>query len=371
VRVASYYSLRLISYELYTGIMKKTAIQWCHSSVNPVMGCHGCELWTPAAAIVSELTTFVSSLGHGGPAVSASVARAVGNRTTSELYGDRKTVAASFTLIPGIDPCVHDGVVDIIRRRCKCYAGLLGTMRAGHKGYADTFENPKLFPGRMAKAANWGPPTEDETAEKPWLEGMPRLIFISDMGDALSIDVPFEYLEREIVSNVTSTAGKRHVWLWVSKRPMRMAEFGAWLIDRGVSWPANLVAMTTVTSRRCVGRVDQLRRVPAPLKALSVEPLFESVAFSLKEIDWVIVGGGSDVLAERFCVEWALELKTACGDAGVPFFLKQLGRLPYSGGRVLSLDDPHGGDWSEWPNAWRVRQMPREFCELSARLAAK
>jgi protein gp37 len=24
---------------------KSTAIQWCDSSVNPVMGCAGCELW--------------------------------------------------------------------------------------------------------------------------------------------------------------------------------------------------------------------------------------------------------------------------------------------------------------------------------------
>ena len=25
--------------------MKNTNIQWCHSTINPVMGCDGCELW--------------------------------------------------------------------------------------------------------------------------------------------------------------------------------------------------------------------------------------------------------------------------------------------------------------------------------------
>ncbi len=370
MRVVSYYSITAISQRPYTGIMKKTAIQWCHSTVNPVMGCSGCELWKPAAAMAAELTAFVSSLGAAGPAVRSAVARAVGDRPTSELYRDREAVAIALARIPGIDPFVQDGAVDIIRRGCKCYAGMLGTMRAGHKGYADTFETPKPFPGRMAEAASWGPPTEGETAEKPWLEGLPRLIFISDMGDALSANVPFDYLDHEIIGNVTSTAGKRHIWLWLTKRPERMAEFGAWLLERGGYWPANLVAMTTVTSQQFVSRVDQLRRVPAPFKALSLEPLSGPVQLSLKQIDWVIVGGGSDVLADRFSVEWALELKAACRDGGVSFFLKQLGRLPFSGGRVLSLNDPHGGDWSQWPKPWRVREVPREFWEWGTRLAA-
>ncbi len=350
--------------------MKKTAIQWCHSSVNPVMGCFGCELWKPAAAIIPELAAFVSSLSQGGPAVREAVERVVGDRTTSELYRDRKTVAANLSLIPGVDPFVRDGAVDVIRRCCKCYAGMLGTMRAGHKGYADTFETPKLFPGRMEKAASWGPPTAAETADKPWLEGMPRLIFISDMGDALSANVPFIYLDREIIGNVTSTAGKRHIWLWLSKRPDRMAEFGAWLLDRGGYWPVNLIAMTTVTSHRFTGRVDQLRRVPAPCKALSLEPLSGPVQLNLKRINWVIVGGGSDALADMFFVEWALKLKDDCSHQGVPFFLKQLGRVPFAGGKVLDLVDAHGGDWNEWADAWRVRQMPHEFREWRPWLAA-
>jgi len=238
---------------------------------------------------------------------------------------------------------------------------MLGTMRAGHKGYADTFENPKLFPGRMAEAASWGPPTEAEIADKPWLEGMPRLIFISDMGDALSKNVPFDYLHHEIIGNVTSDKGKKHIWLWLSKRPDRMAAFGAWLLKGGDYWPRNLVAMTTITSQRFAWRVDHLRRVPSSFKALSLEPLSGPVTLSLERIDWVIVGGGSDVLADKFCTEWALDLQYACSDRGVPFFLKQVGRLPSSGGRLLSLKDAHGGDWYEWPKAWRVRNVPRAF----------
>jgi hypothetical protein len=29
----------------------KTAIEWCDSTINPVMGCDGCELWDPERGI--------------------------------------------------------------------------------------------------------------------------------------------------------------------------------------------------------------------------------------------------------------------------------------------------------------------------------
>src|SRR6266516_2719877 len=56
---------------------------------------------------------------------------------------------------------------------------------------------PKLFPGRVAAAARWGEPSEAEIAAKPWLPRSRRLIFISDMGDALSKNIAFEDLKTE------------------------------------------------------------------------------------------------------------------------------------------------------------------------------
>ena len=54
------------------------------------------------------------------------------------------------------------------------------------------------------------------------------------MGDALSQDVPFDYLKQEIVDVAVSDDGSRHVWLWLTKRPRLMAEFSDWLIAQGV-----------------------------------------------------------------------------------------------------------------------------------------
>jgi len=342
--------------------MKHTKIQWCHSTVNPVMGCDGCELWKPASAIRTVLLKLL--LGQTSwpeRTLRQQLADVLGDRTTSDIYRDRERVAAEVVHRLGGNAEMGLMLIDTIRRECKCYAGLLGTFRAGHSGYADTFESPKLYPGRVEKAADWRAPALDEVDGKRWLRNLPRLIFISDMGDALSGDVPFDYLRQEIISNVRSEAGCGHLWLWLSKRPQRMADFGAWLLKQDEDWPENLVSMTTVTEQKFARRVDDLRRVPSTSKGLSLEPLFEPVDLNLTGIDWVIVGGGSDVLAKPFHVEWALQIREQCRAAGVAFFLKQLGKHSSYEGRALQLENTHGGDWGEWPKEWRVREFPEAF----------
>jgi len=345
--------------------MRNTKIQWTHSAINAVMGCDGCELWPPSSkvrtAILEKLHSETNiSVGILKPIVS----RAVEDRPTSVIYQDRKSIAAEITAALELAPTISMMVVDVIRDIAKCYAGMQGTMRAGHKGYADQFEIPKLFPGRIAEAARWGLPAQKEVDDKPWIAGLPRLIFVSDMGDALSKSVPFEYLRDEIIKNVISPDGQRHIWLWLTKRPERMAQFAAWLGQGGIEWPKNLMAMTTVTEQTKDGRVDELRKVSAKMRGLSIEPLFGPIKLDLTGIDWVIVGGGSDVLAEPFHVEWAMDLRDQCAKAGVAFFLKQLGKNPFYQGKPIDLENRHGGNWNEWPEEWRIREFPAAFKTL-------
>jgi len=35
--------------------MKNTTIQWCHSTVNPIMGCGGCELFPSPSTITDKI----------------------------------------------------------------------------------------------------------------------------------------------------------------------------------------------------------------------------------------------------------------------------------------------------------------------------
>jgi protein gp37 len=290
---------------------------------------------------------------------------------TSQLYSAREAFADDLAARLKLDDSLRAQVVLVIRGHCVCYAGLLGAMRAGHPGYADRFEQPKLYSGRVAAAARWRPPSPTEVAAKPWLPDSRRLIFISDMGDALSNGVSFEFLKSEIVDAVQSPEGSRHLWLWLNKRPARMAEFGRWLLDLGFAWPDNLVALTTITSQGTKGRVDELRKVPSRYKALSCEPLYSGLDLDLSGVDWVIVGGGSDVLAKPFHLEWALQLKDQCRRDGTAFFLKQLGKHPYYLGQPIAGMGPHGGDWDLWPDPlWKVREIPAGF-QLPAKKTAE
>lgn len=342
--------------------MKETNIQWCHSTINPVMGCPGCELWSSPELLRAALATeLVRPRAAAAAAAWAALGTVLGSRSTAELYRDREVIAAELVRQLQLEPGWRGRLVDVLRREYKCYAGLLGIFRAGHQGYASSFEQPETFPGRMAAAANWGPPTARERSRKPWLRELGRLIFISDMGDALAGNISFEYLQQEIIQNVATPAGRQHRWLWVTKRPARMADFAAWLGKQNVRWPENLVPLTTVTGARTLHRVADLRRVPAGVRGLSLEPLFEPVPLDLAGIDWVIVGGGSDVLAAPFHIEWALALREQCRRAQVAFFFKQLGRNPWFDARPFRVPDLHGGAWDEWLPEWRVREMPAAF----------
>jgi protein gp37 len=348
--------------------MKNTDIQWAHSTINPVMGCDGCELWPGKGKVVNDMVAAIKKLvGTVSSAPTTDmireiVLRVIGNRQNSVIYAQRNDIADTLANRFQLDKPAWIVLVDVIRSNMKCYAGLLGTMRADHKGYARQFEEPKLFAGRMAEAAKWDPPTAAERMAKPWLLTAPRMIFVSDMGDALSKDIKFAFLKQEIIDVVATPNGQQHLWLWLTKRPGRMADFGNWLQEQGVSWPDNLVAMTTVTSQKTASRLNQLRQVPSRLKGLSCEPLFGKLRLDLTGIDWVITGGGSDTLAEPFRVEWALDLHAQCQASGTAFFLKQLGKNPVFNGRSLTLSHRHGGDWNEWPVPdWRTRDIPDAF----------
>ncbi len=274
----------------------KTRIQWCDSTVNPTMGCQGCELWG----------------------------------------SQRRT----------------------------CYAGTLHVRFGGvTSGYAPTFEEVTHFPGRMAEAARWTDLSGRERSDKPWLSGNARLIFISDMSDSLSQTVGFEYLRDEIISQVSRPEGERHRWLWLTKRPDRMAKFSRWLQRQKIEWPWNLWAGTSITSQVTSSRIDHILNVgdDRTIRFLSVEPQVERIDLSvwLPRIDWVIQGGESGLTARPFDLAWATELITECATLGVSHFLKQLGSNVVRDGKRLQFRDTHAGDWSEWPEEFRVRLMPR------------
>jgi protein gp37 len=102
----------------------------------------------------------------------------------------------------------------------------------------------------------------------------------------------------------------------------------------------------SVESARQLVRVDLLRRVPAAVRFLSLEPLLGPLPdLDLAGIGWVIVGGESGPGARPLEEEWVVDIREQCRVAGVPFFFKQWGGFPKkAAGRLLQ-----GRTWDEMP----------------------
>ena len=135
-----------------------------------------------------------------------------------------------------------------------------------------------------------------------------------------------------------------------------------------LQWAPNIWQGVSVESARYVWRVADLQKVPAAVRFLSVEPLLGPIPkLPLKGIRWVIVGGESGPESRPMDITWVRDLIYQCDSAGVPIFVKQLGRKPYcsprtSGGTgyMLELKDPKGGDMDEWAQDLRRREFPCE-----------
>ena len=169
-----------------------------------------------------------------------------------------------------------------------------------------------------------------------WRE--PRRIFVNSMSDLFHEAVP-EYFIRRVFS-VMGTA-HWHVFQVLTKRASRLVE----LAER-LSWPPNVWQGVSIESAEYAERARLLRRVPAAVRFLSVEPLLGPITrLPLQGIHWVIVGGESGPKARPMRPNWVIAIRNQCVTAGVPFFFKQWGgRTPKSGGRILA-----GRTWDEIP----------------------
>ncbi len=63
----------------------------------------------------------------------------------------------------------------------------------------------------MNDAARWAELLGMSNPATPWKDRLPHMIFVSDMGDALSAKGDFPFLKRELVPAFQSDEGKRHL----------------------------------------------------------------------------------------------------------------------------------------------------------------
>jgi protein gp37 len=166
----------------------------------------------------------------------------------------------------------------------------------------------------------------------------PRLIFINSMSDLFHPDIPLGFV-RQVFDTIKRAHW--HQFQLLTKRSKRLVRLSGKL-----DWPPNLWMGVTVELRDYLYRIDDLRRTPATIKWLSLEPLLGDLGeVNLSGIDWAVVGGESGPGARPMKRQWVTCLRAQCRHQHVPFFFKQWGGPnKKTTGRLLD-----GREYSEYP----------------------
>lgn len=288
---------------------------------------------------------------------------------------------------------------------CKnCYA-----MRFAHRfsGEGQPYEGlTRLSPhgpewtGKFAFAA--------DMLDKPLRRKKPTVYFVNSMSDLFGEGVSDEQIAA--VFGVMA-ATPQHTFQILTKRAERMREWMEWVASLNVNARVDIAAKTglfcagwplpnvwlgvSVEDQKRRPRIDDLRRTPAAIRFLSLEPLLEDLGkLELNGVDWVICGGESGHGARPMHPDWARSLRDQCADAGVPFFFKQWGEwLSVTGGTresrleredILQCEEVPCYIWSDNAASYRVGKraagrildgrthdgLPRGHEDLFERIAA-
>ncbi len=176
----------------------------------------------------------------------------------------------------------------------------------------------------------------EHALELPLRWKKPQMVFVNSMSDLFHVEVPESFIRSvfEVMSRVP-----RHTFQVLTKRAERMA-------DLDLEWSSNVWAGVSVENTNYLYRLDSLRRVPAVVRFISVEPLLGPLGnVDLSGIHWVIAGGESGPGARPMDPSWVTDLRDRCVAAGVPFFFKQWGGTnKKKAGRILD-----SRTWDERP----------------------
>jgi protein gp37 len=185
-----------------------------------------------------------------------------------------------------------------------------------------------------------------EKLEQPLQWKKSRRIFVNAMTDLFQDKIPPAYSAR--VGRVMERASW-HLFQVLTKRHERLLE----LLSGDLQWMGSLpnawFGVSVEDRRYGVPRIDSLRRTPAGVRFLSIEPLLEDLGtLDLRGIDWVIVGGESGPRARPMQPDWVLSIRDQCRKQRVPFFFKQWGGVrKHQTGRKL-----RGRTYDEMPRGF-------------------
>jgi protein gp37 len=205
---------------------------------------------------------------------------------------------------------------------CKhCYAETFAERFRGVPGhpYEQGFEL-RTVPEKLAEPLKW------KRSKK---------IFVNSMSDLFHPDVPDDYIVS--VAKVMMDADW-HQYQVLTKRADRLSLLLNSKLRFATQTSHVWWGVSVENRKHGLPRIDELRRTPARIKFLSVEPLLEDLGrINLQGINWMIVGGESGRGARPMQEEWVQSLRRQCREQKVRFFFKQWGGVSKkAAGRLLN-----------------------------------
>ena len=204
--------------------------------------------------------------------------------------------------------------------------------------YAERMAKRLQAMGHQRYARGFRLTLHNDLIKMPLRWSKPRIVFVNSMSDLFHEAVPERFVRNVFQTMADAT---QHTFQVLTKRSERLAK----LADQ-LPWPQNVWMGVTIESNDYLQRIDDLLKVPARLRFLSLEPLLSEIPhLPLSRIDWVIVGGESGPKSRLIKREWVRGIRDQCLEAGVSFFFKQWGGVNKKiAGRILD-----GRTWDEYP----------------------
>ena len=194
--------------------------------------------------------------------------------------------------------------------------------------------------GQARYRNNFAVTLQPDVLDQPLRWSQSRKIFVNSMSDLFHPDVPYEFIHR--VFNVMGK-GNWHTFQILTKRSERLVD----LVGK-LPWHQNVWMGVSVENADYTHRIDHLRKAPAAVRFLSVEPLLGPISrLPLQGIHWVIVGGESGPGARNMDPRWVRKIRDRCIAQGVPFFFKQWGGIR----KKLTGRELDGRTWDEMPES--------------------
>lgn len=225
-----------------------------------------------------------------------------------------------------------------ITEGCKnCYAASIAKRFWGNRPFSDI----RLHPDRLSQFSMGKPH---------------RRKFIGSMCDIFHPQVNEKFIGR-IIGHIA--ASYFHTFITLTKRPLRAEQFCHAIAhypkgneskrpEPGLP-PNHWFGISISNQANANIMIPILLKIPARVRAVSVEPMLGPIDLNQNYnngkwfgdmVHWVICGAETGNKARPMKLEWAIDLKNQCKEAGIPFFFKKASKGDFVPDELLVREFP-------------------------------